>query len=397
MRVLKFGGTSVGSAAALRRVVEVVAAGPGREVVVVASAMAGVTDLLVAAWEGRDGDARAVTELLRQRHLQLAEQMAPAEGSLRRQLVGRLRWLERQLEAAAHGSSASQRDAVLACGEQLLVPVLAAALRRAGVPAAVVDSRRVIVTDSHFGDAQVDLERTRRRVRRAAEFRGRVVPVVPGFSGADRRGRVTTLGRGGSDTTAAVLGAVLGARRVEIWTDVDGVLSAPPQLVPEARVVPHLSYQEAEAIAQHGGKVLHPRTMAPCRGAGVVIQVRNTFHPAALGTTIGGAGGKGGRVVCVTGCPWGEAEGLAVVALVGDEVSEHPGVVTRVFTALAEEGIPVRGVPTPSSPAAFRLLVDLPHLGPALKVLHRRVVMASRSGAYPPLAAGRLATEVCHG
>lgn len=415
MRVLKFGGSSVADDACIERVTQLVAAeraaGP---VAVVASAMAGVTDLLVAAVGRAAGVPSDVVGRLRRRHRDCLEAVAPADGLARRQLDNRLRRLQRQLKSlAASGISSAVRDAVLASGEHLLVPVLAAALRAVGVPAMVVDARRLIATDSRFGAAEVDLQRTRRRAQRAlAGWPREVVPVIPGYSGADPRGRATTLGRGGSDTSAAVLGVALGAAVVEIWSDVDGVLSAPPKAVPEAHVVTHLDYAEAEEIARHGGKVLHEKTVAPCARAGIPIAVRNTFRPGEPGTLIGGEPARSGRVVCVTGCDTGEktAGDWAVLAVVGKGVACLPGVATRVCTVLAAEGITVKEVGKEGSSAALRVLVEVRRLGDALRAVHRTLVQPGAQGAAPLRGQGecdgrgegnwaepRLLEEVCHG
>lgn len=414
MRVLKFGGSSVADASCIEQVAErVAAARAAAPVAVVASAMAGVTDLLVAAVEGTVGVPTAVVERLRRRHHDCLEALAPADGLARHQLDDRLGRLQRWLESlAASGNTPAVRDAVLASGEQLLVPVLAAALRAAGVPAATMDARRLIATDSHFGDAEVDLERTRRLARRVLGRLPRgVVPVIPGFAGVDRRGRVTTLGRGGSDTSAAVLGVALGAAWVEIWTDVDGVLSAPPRAVPEAHVVPRLGYVEAAEIARHGGKVLHSKTVAPCAEARIPIAVRNTFRPGAPGTVVDGEGARSGRVVCVTGyAESGDEAADAVLAVVGNGVARLPGIATRVLTVLAGEGIAVRGVEIPRSSASLRVRVGARRLGDALRALHRTLVRKGAQPVSPPAGQGRcdergegewatarFVEEVCHG
>ena len=351
---------------------------------------------------------------LRHRHQDCLARLAPADDLGRRQLDIRLGRLQQRLKSlAVSGISPAVRDAVLASGEQLLVPVLAAALRAARVPAAVVDSQRLIATDSCFGAAAVNLERTTSNVRRAmAAWCDEVVPVIPGYSGADPQGRVTTLGRGGSDTTAAVLGMALGAAWVEIWTDVDGVLSAPPEAVPEAHVLAHLSYAEAEAIARYGGKVLHFNAIAPCAGAGIAIAVRNTFRPEAPGTVVDGTPATGGRVACVTGCAGDgeEAGSAAVLAVVGDGVARVPGLAARVYTVLAERGIAVQQREPCWSPVVWRVLVDPGRLGDALRALHPALVTAGARPALPSQGPGadsdrgareqievRLLGEVCHG
>ncbi|HEX6201782.1 MAG TPA: aspartate kinase, partial [Thermoanaerobaculia bacterium] len=183
--------------------------------------------------------------------------------------------------------SPASRDRVLAAGERLAAPVVAAALGHHGVAAVAVDAVRLLVTDSSFGEAEVDAAASAARVRALfARLPAPLVAVVTGFVAADASGRVTTLGRGGSDYTAALLGAFLAAERVEIWTDVDGVCSAEPQAVPEARRLGAVSYELASELAWHGGRVLHPRTMEPLAPLGIPIEVRNTLRPEAPGSLV---------------------------------------------------------------------------------------------------------------
>ncbi len=409
MKILKFGGTSVADAAALRRVVALVREARGKgDVVVVVSAMAGVTDLLAEAARAGEGSGREVVRQLALRHLHCLGELAPADQVGRRQVGYRLGRLARRLEVlTASGGTPATRDAVVAAGEQLSAPLLAAALRAAGVAAVALDARRLIATDSGFGDATVDLERTGRCVhRRLGRLPRKLVPVIPGFYGSDRRGRLTTLGRGGSDTTATVLGTVLQAERVEIFTDVDGVFSAPPRLVPAAAVIPFLTFDEALAIAAHGGKVLHHKSIAPCRQAGVEVRVRNTFRPSLAGTVIGPPRQPLRGVVGVTGRPWEESDpALALLALVGEGVDANPAVTTRARTALAAVGIAEWGVPSPAFAAAFRLAVERAALAEAVAVLHRALVEGIQYRCTPeatwtatrPAAVGTGMVEVGHG
>lgn len=409
MRILKFGGTSVADSAAVRRVITLVDGARQRgEVAVVVSAMAGVTDTLLALMEGRTLAAREAVGELRRRHRQCLAELAPHDGLGRRQLEHRLERLRRRLgRVTAEGALPPLREKVLASGEQLSATLLAAALRAAGVAAAAVDARRFIATDSRFGDAEVDLALTRRLVQEQwRRFPRGLVPVVPGFFGCDPLGRVVTLGRGGSDTTATVLGAALGAERVEIFTDVDGVLSAPPQLVPEAEVVPSLTFDEALAIAAHGGKVLHHKAIAPCQEAGVEIAVRNTFRPHLAGTVIGSWRGPRWRPVCVTGRPWDESDpALALLAVVGQGLESNREAATRARTVLAAAEIPQWGVPSPGFPAACRLAVGRGALAEAVAVLHRALVEGTRGRCAPeatwtatrPPATGAPVEEVWHG
>jgi bifunctional aspartokinase / homoserine dehydrogenase 1 len=292
MRVLKFGGTSVADAERLRRVARLVdSAARCEPVVMVVSALAGVTDTLAdlatRAAEGMPHGERLAS--LIDRHfaaLDALEERPDGHDAVRRVLEE----LDRALSGigARRACDAAERDALLACGERLSVVLAAAALTAAGFTAVIWDARKLVVTDSRFGRAAVDLPRTWSRLRRAwRHVTVGCVPVAAGFIGADRHGRTTTLGRGGSDTSASVIGAALHADAVEIWTDVDGVLSAPPASSAPGHTLPRLSWEEALQVARFGGKVLHPDTMAPAARAGIPIRVRNTFRPAGPLTVVG--------------------------------------------------------------------------------------------------------------
>jgi aspartate kinase len=297
-RVLKFGGTSVGTAGALRSAVGIAeTAARERPVAVVVSALAGVTNALEAALAGAAAsrlDVAGFAAAIRDRHLALLAAVAQGKPALRAATAVRERTadLERRLRAVAAGGgfSPATRAGVLALGERLSVPIVEAALRTRGLEAHVVDAASIVRTDESFAEAAVDYPSTRRLARSAVGSLGLgAVPVVTGFLGATEAGDTTLLGRGGSDLTAAVLGWALDAERVEIWSDVDGVMSADPRLVPTARTLPRLSYTEAAELARGGAKVLHPRTLEPLEGAGIPVYVGNTLRPDAPGTWIGPA------------------------------------------------------------------------------------------------------------
>jgi aspartokinase/homoserine dehydrogenase 1 len=367
MRVIKFGGSSVANAERIRRVVSIIGKAASKErVVVVTSALAGVTDALVSAANRavRDRDASwDFVESLHERHLECLRELgvngfsAEIDQELRRLLFD----LGRLLEGAALLGECPPvvRDRILATGERLAAPLLVAALRSASWDARAIDAAELIVTDSSFGDAEVDHEATAKKVSAAlGKLPKGVIPVVPGFIGGDDLGRTTTLGRGGSDYTASILGAVLGADKVEIWTDVSGVLTAPPKLVAGARTLPRLTYEEARELAYYGARVLHPKTVQPLVERRIPVAILNTFEPEHSGTTVNCAGedeNSAVRAVTVVesastfslvGVPSSRsacARWLAAVAalptdllLVSQASAEHPGFVVT-SAANAEE------------------------------------------------------------
>jgi aspartokinase/homoserine dehydrogenase 1 len=304
-RVLKFGGTSVASAAALRAVVERVreARVEARPLLVV-SALAGVTDRLVALYReaaaGRDLDRSAVVEI-RERHRQLLGELAAGDVASRRAIDEQSGAVEGRLELVAararRGEIAEpgEQDAVLVGGERLAIAVVAAVLSASGVDAVAVDASELLATDGRFGDADGDLERTRAWTLARLEREGARVIVAPGFFGAAREagGPVALLGRGGSDTSATWLGVAMRADRVDIFTDVDGVYSADPRLVPSAERLASLSLDEAADLAFFGAKVLHRKCLAPLR-LEPDVAVATTLRVAA--TISDGAAGSGTRV-----------------------------------------------------------------------------------------------------
>ncbi|HEX5503836.1 MAG TPA: aspartate kinase [Thermomicrobiales bacterium] len=297
MLVMKFGGTSVGGGPQLRGVAAIVAAHLAQRPVVVASAMRGVTDrLLAAAHAAAGGDraaVRATLRALRGQHFAAVEEALDEPATRReaqREVATRLVQLRRSLTGVALLGELSPRslDRIAGWGEGTLIPILAGALRERGVAAQAVPGERVVVTDERFGAANPDLAAT--AARAAVVLRPLVdagaVPVVGGFVGATPAGATTTLGRGGSDFSASILGHALDAREVWIWTDVNGVLTADPNLVPAARPLPALSYAEAVELSYFGAKVIHPRTMLPAAQKGIPLRIRNTFEPDFPGTSI---------------------------------------------------------------------------------------------------------------
>ncbi|MGH9417175.1 MAG: lysine-sensitive aspartokinase 3 [Terriglobales bacterium] len=281
--VLKFGGTSVEDAAALERMAAIVADRRIELPIAVVSAMAGVTDGLVRLAElalRRDLEAAdALTGQLRHRHLDTLRALggsAEAEAALA-QLFAELAELVRGIGAVAELTDRT-RDAVLAFGERCSPWLATAALARAGLPARLLDARQILATDEHFTQATPLAPESLRQAqeRLVPALAAGAVPVLGGFIAATRDGVTTTLGRGGSDFSAAFIGSLLGARRIEIWTDVDGMLTADPRVCSGARRIKVISFHEAAELAYFGAKVLHPATLLPAMQAGIPVWVLNS-------------------------------------------------------------------------------------------------------------------------
>jgi aspartokinase/homoserine dehydrogenase 1 len=344
--VMKFGGTSVGNAERMRGVGEIIAEYAKRaEVVVVVSAMGGMTDMLIrAATEATKGDRehwKSARREMARRHREVADQLlTPSEQAV---VLPRLAEQLTNFENLCSGFSLVHEvtpramDTLSSLGEVMSATLLAAVLRSSGLAAESVDAVELIVTDNNFGNATPLPEETNAKTRqRLAPIRRRgAIPVMTGFRGATRDGVCTTLGRGGSDYSATIAGAALDAEEVWIWTDVDGVMSADPRLVPAARIIPEISYREAIELSFFGAKVLHPKTIQPVMKKGIPVWIKNSFNPERPGTKI-------------VGMPTDPTPGVKaltsvsnadLVTISGKDTLSFPRLATRVFNGLHLEDV----------------------------------------------------------
>ena len=297
MIVVKFGGTSVGDAAAIERATEIVRGRLARRPLVVVSALAGATNALLAiaeqAGKGQLIGALRGVEALRERHLAETAALLGEDGaglevaSDLSATFDELASLAEALSVLGHVTPRSL-DAIAAMGERLSSELVVAVLCARGVPAALINASDVMITDDHFTRAEPQAELiadAAQRIIRPSLASG-VTPVVGGFVGATRAGVVTTLGRGGSDYSAALLGAALHAEAIEIWTDVDGMLTADPRVVEGAQLIEQIRFDEASELASFGAKVLHPSTIAPAVRIGIPVYIYNSRRPTGCGTRI---------------------------------------------------------------------------------------------------------------
>ncbi len=351
MIVMKFGGTSVKDAEAVRRVARVVG-GEKKARLVVVSALAKVTDaLLEVARLAEAGDAAAAREAVRALHRRHEEMAALVRATERRAgLLAAIDALFEELEgivralAVVEEVSPRSADAIVAFGELASSRIVAAALEDAGLPARWLDARAVLVTDGQHGAAVPDRPATDERLRSLVRplLADGLVPVVGGFVGATASGLTTTLGRGGSDFSAALFGAGLEADEIQIWTDVDGMLTADPRLVAEPRVVPRLSFDEASELAYFGAKVLHPSTILPAVALGIPVRILNSHRPEAPGTLITRSveGGEGGPAAIAC------KRGLARIDIASTRMLMAYGFLRRVFEVFERFRTPVDVVTT---------------------------------------------------
>ncbi|MEO8354980.1 MAG: aspartate kinase [Chloroflexota bacterium] len=354
--VMKFGGTSVGSVEALIQATQILkdARDEYRRVVVIASAMAGVTDLLLKtatlAVQGKIDTLPNTESMLREKHLSAADALIK-DKKLCEETKGEINCLIQLLvdlcRAIAVLGEASPRalDAVASLGERMSVRLLAAVVMDAGIKAKAIESTGFIVTNAHYQHAHPDFKVTTEKTRGILNplMDEGIIPITTGFIGATPEGVITTLGRGGSDYSAAIIGSVLPADDVWIWTDVDGVMTTDPRIVKEARTLPEISYGEIAELAYYGAKVLHPKTIRPIVEAGIGLRICNTFNPSHPGTRLilnghsNGKPNKGDQVIkAVTAI-----RRQKLVTIEGRGMLGVPGVAARAFGAVASTGTSV--------------------------------------------------------
>jgi aspartate kinase len=356
--VMKFGGTSVGSVSALEQAAEIIQAQSahwGRMVVVV-SAMSGVTNTLVQCAQAVTHDeettySRLISEL-KARHVQVVDSLFsnPSEiNGLTVMLDRNIQELESICRSAHVLGEVTPRgvDAICSFGERLNARIFSALLNQMGTPSLPMDATQLIVTDSNFQNAHPVMDATRAKVieNLVPLLEKGIIVVVTGFIGANEQGITTTLGRGGSDYTSAILGDALDANEVWTWTDVDGVMSADPRIVPAARVIPDLSFNEVGEMAYFGAKVLHPKTIRPIVERNIPLWVKNTFNPTYPGTRISqDPPSTPGKVTAIT-----TIRDLSIITVAGRGMLGVPGIAARTFSAVAKQGTSVLMISQSSS------------------------------------------------
>lgn len=373
--VMKFGGTSVGSAARMKAACDLIAA-TDRPVVAVVSAMSKITDLLLEitrhAEAGDDaGMERGLTQL-ESRHLEAAAELIPADALAAVQtgiaaLIGDFRRIAGGIRMLAHRPPRAVDEAI-AIGERLSALLVSAHLRSRGLDAEAVNAAEAVVTDAVFNNASplMDATRVKAQARLNPILERGAIPIVTGFNGATTDGRPTTLGRGGSDFSASILAAALDATELWIWTDVDGIMTADPRLVPDAKILEEITYSEAAELAYAGAKVLHPRTLAPLVEKGIPVWSKNSFSPDKPGTRIVpalGAGNPGARAVT----------SMANVALVAIEPA-NAGVsgvhlMARSLDAMDRANVEILALSSSSYRQSFCFLVRHDELGSAIEAI----------------------------
>ncbi len=358
MIVMKFGGSSVRSAEMIRRVLAIANDRLDSAPLLVSSAMGKTTDALVMvadhAETGSRDSAFSLIDELEHAHLAAARDLVVGERGAG--LARALGVLFEELRSLAQGiflireCSPRSRDAILSFGERLSTLIIAAAARESGIDAELLDARTLIQTSGEFGAAAPDMEITTRRTRAKVRPRAGHLYVTQGFIGSTEDGVTTTLGRGGSDYTATILGAALEADAVEIWTDVDGIMTSDPRVIPEARTIAIISYDEAAELAYFGARVVHPYTILPAVKRSIPVWVKNTSAPSEAGTRIqAGIGGTGIRALA-------SKSGITLVTVQSSRMLNAYGFLRALFAIFDSHRISVDLVAT--SEVSVSMTVD---------------------------------------
>ncbi|NLE45370.1 MAG: aspartate kinase [Chloroflexi bacterium] len=381
---MKFGGTSVGGAQAIAQAVRLVLDHAKRwdEIAVIVSAMNSVTDALVngarTAAHGDEQSYRSTVEDLRTRHAHVIEALIESADE-RTELIRITDCHLREFAAFCHSVmilgeiTPRAMDTISSLGERINARIIAALLRQNGVQSEAIDATEIIVTDDAFQNAVPLMDLTRERV--AARLRpllaNGVIPVITGFMGATQEGVTTTLGRGGSDYSAAIIGACLDSDEVWTWTDVDGVMTADPRIVPHAQVIPVLSYSEVSELAYFGAKVLHPRTMRPVIEHDIPLWVKNTFNPSCNGSrVVREAESIPGTIKAVTAI-----RGMSMVTVEGRGMLGVPGIAARTFAAVASQGASVLMIVQASSEQSICFVIPTDAVLGVVRALERELAL----------------------
>ncbi len=456
MQVLKFGGSSVADAKNINKVVAIIqqAVKNNADTIIIISALGGVTDaLLEAASLASNGDILYKEKLheIERRHLTTVKELIPLDQQS--SVLSMVKKRCNEIEDICNGVfllkelSVRSKDAIISYGELISSQIIAAKLKSIGISNTWKDARELILTNSDFGNAAVDFIVTNKMIQDFFSNANANVFIMPGFTGKEKSGYTTTLGRGGSDYTAAIIGAALNASVVEIWTDVSGLMTADPRLVTNAKIIQHISYQEAMELSHFGAKVIYPPTIQPLMNKKIPVCIKNTFAPSDSGTWIRNESKLTGRairgissinkisllslegtgmvgipgfskrlfealsnekinVILITQSssehsicvgieqanaarakevidetfaheieikkvePLFVENGLAIVALVGDNMKNHPGISGKMFGALGRNGVNVRAIAQGSSERNISAVISVNDVKKAINVLH---------------------------
>jgi len=362
MQVLKFGGSSVANAGNINKVVEIINnRSAGVKTIVVVSALGGITDMLLKAAalaEANDETYKTVLQEIENKHLHAVKELIPVQQQSA--VLSLVKKISNEAEDICNGIfllrelSARTKDRIVSYGELLSSQIITAKLNAAALPTEWKDAREIIVTDSGYGMAAVDFVATGKKAPAFFDASASALFIVPGFIAADKNNVTTTLGRGGSDYTAAILAAALDASVLEIWTDVSGMMTADPRLVNNIKHIPQISYQEAMELSHFGAKVIYPPTIQPVMKKGIPVWIKNTFAPEEPGTVIKNeATATGTSIQGIS-----SINSIVLLSLEGSGMVGIPGFSKRLFEALANASINVILITQGSSEHSICVGVD---------------------------------------
>jgi len=333
MIVMKFGGTSVGSAERIRNLSKIVKDNIDRNPIVVVSAFNGVTDHLInLAYNALKGEVNL--DWIINRHLKVIEELGLSFEIVKEEFNE----LEIVLKGISYLKEVNPRilDLVMSFGERISSKIIAEYLKETGINAKQFNAYDIgLITDSNFGNAEI-LEQSYENINKHLSNLKDCIPVITGFIGKDPKGRITTLGRGGSDYTATIIGAAMNVEEVQIWTDVDGVMTADPKVCPNAKVIEMLTYEEAYELAYFGAKVLYPKTILPAKKKNIPIRILNSFNPSNKGTYIVPDVKRERKVIAIV-----SKKNINVINIHDPKMSLAHGYLYRIFEVFNKHKMPV--------------------------------------------------------
>ena len=389
MQVLKFGGSSVANAVNIEKVVAIVKQKSQlNKIIVIVSALGGITDILLECGKLAANGNEAYKEKLQSleiRHLDVVKGLMPITRQSR--LLSQVKTLVNELEDICNGIfllrelSARTKDRIVSYGELLSSQIIAAKLAMMDIDAVWKDARELIITDSNYTYAAVQSFITNEKIYSWNKTNEHIVSVLPGFIASNDEGVVTTLGRGGSDYTAAIIAAAINAASVEIWTDVSGMMTADPRLVVNAKVIPHISYQEAMELSHFGAKVIYPPTIQPVLKKNIPVWIKNTFAPGDEGTEIQRNAPKNGSNIRGIS----SISSIVLLSLEGSGMIGIPGFSKRLFEALAGEKINVILITQGSSEHSICVGIEEPNSIRAKNIIDQTFSHEIESGKLDPL------------
>lgn len=378
--VMKFGGVSLANGAKIKHVANLVKefVNDGNEICVVVSAMYGVTDKLekirkVASEENKTSKISDFIRDLADEHHKTIEEVIDNK-KLKNETIskidGRLDEMEKALIGICHLGELTVRsmDYIASFGERLSAPIMSGALRSLGIDSvSLVGGEAGIITDDRYGDARpLDISEETVKKRISPLLKNEITPVITGYIGVNEKNIITTLGRGGSDYTATIIGAGIDANEIWLWKETEGIMTTDPKIVSGAKRVPSISYIEAMELSFFGAKILHPSALEPAMRNSIPVRVKNTFSPKDPGTIITKESGVKEVVKAVT-----LIKNVALINISGPGLVRSPKVSTRVFSTLADESVDIIIISQGSSERNISLVIDEPHLKKAIKALKR--------------------------